>query len=294
MDWGRGLIRKLHAAVAPNASMPFISPFVKGWRGYTKPLIHLHHDLAVSWSPKAGCTPTVIWFFQQNDLLKAALAHHAFAHRYRTEIHMRSPEYRARNKELMRRRGKGFTLLRVVRDPDKRLVSSFRHMVNQPFMDAFAQKKLGINPRETGLSLRDLAKILDGEDMGGAGRVDIHFRPQKHPVWDYDFDRVITLNMDRMDLNGGLSAVEAELGLPQTDFAQLARALKHDARRYARETPYEGEVPIEDFRFRKMRDGSFPKAEFLALPLLQQLARTCYADDFAEVVPGDSAGRLFR
>ena len=296
MDLTRGLIRKVRqsvmAALLPNA--PRFAPIDGAWRGYSWPLIHPQHDLVVSWSPKAGCTPVVIWFFQQIGLLETALAHNAFPHRYRNEVLQRSPGYRARCGDLARSRGKGFTLLRVVRDPDKRLVSSFRHAVNFPLLDALAQEKLGVDLRKAGLSLRQLSRILADEDLGGQGRIDIHFRPQRHPVWAIGFDRVITLNMDRTPLLAGLNAVEAGLDLPVTDFARLDGALSLDTRRYAKDVPYAGKGGLDKHRFTKSRDGSFPKAEFLALPMLQKLAHQHYGGDYAEVATADSAGLIFR
>jgi hypothetical protein len=294
LNWTRGLIRGLRQPFRPAAETVRPPAILLDWKGWSWPLVHPDRNLVVSWSPKAGCTPTVIWFFQQIGLLEAALALNAFPHVYRNAVYHRSPAYRRRCADLARSGGAGFTLLRVVRDPDQRLVSSFRHAVNFPLLDALAQEKLEVDLRRTGLSLRNLARLLDGEDLGGGGRIDEHFRPQRHPVWRMGFDRVITLNMDRTDLNAGLAAVEAALDLPPTDFGSLAGTLSHDTRRYAREARYEGAVPLEKVRFRRKQDGSFPKAQFLALPLLQQLARRHYAGDFAEVASGDSAGRLFR
>ena len=36
---------------------------------------------------------------------------------------------------------------------------------------------------------------------------------QYHPLWDWDFDRVITLNIDQIELDAGLNAVEAAFGM---------------------------------------------------------------------------------
>ena len=298
MDWTKRLVSKLRPAFGANPVPSLIGAQISApapnWQGYSPPLLHPDRNLVVSWSPKAGCTQTLIWFFHQIGVLEAALAHHAFPHNYRMEIYQLSSANRARRNALMVSGGKGYTLLRMVRDPDKRLVSSFRHAVKHPLLDALAQEKLGIDLREKGLSLRNLARILEGEDIGGQGRIDKHLRPQQHPVWAMGFDRVITLNMDRSPLHEGLNAVEAGLDLPHTDFASLAGVLSHDTRRYAKEQPYAGTVPLEKFRFRKNRDGSFPKAEFLALPLLQQLARKHYGGDYPQVATADSAGLLFR
>ena len=296
--WTKRLLSNLRPIVTTTPVLRMIgaqisAPGLLG-QGYSWPLLHPDRDLVVGWSPKAGCTPTLIWFFHQIGVLDAALARNSFVHRYRNEVYHRSAVYHARCRALLRSGGKGFTLLRVTRDPDKRLMSSFRHAVNFPLLDGLAQEKLGVDLRETGLSLRNLARLLEDEDISGAGRIDPHFRPQRQPMWAMDFDRVITLNMDRTPLLAGLNEVEAGLNLPVTDFAVLGGALGHDTMRYAREDPYQGAVPLEKHRFRKKRDGSFPKAEFLALPLLQKLARTHYAGDVDAVQTADSAGILLR
>ena len=297
-DWTRVLFDKLrpvlNALPLPDQFKPLNLALEAQWQGYSRPLVHPTRDLVLNWSPKAGCTPTVLWFFHQIGLLDAALARDAFVHYYRMETYNRSPVYHARCRALLRSGGKGFTLLRVTRDPDKRLVSSFRHAVNYPLLDALAQEKLGVDLRQTGLSLRNLARLLEDEDIGGQGQINIHFRPQRHPVCTLEFDRVVTLNMDQTPFLPGLNAVEAGLDLPVTDFALLDGALGDDTQRYAKDTPYQGKVPLEKHRFRKNRDGSFPKAEFLALPLLQKLARRHYGGDYDAVDTADSAGLLFR
>lgn len=289
-DWTRRLLTKLRPA--PEAAPePVLAPGMD-WLGWPWPLLHPDRNLVVSWSAKAGCTPTLIWFFQQLGVLETALAHHRFVHNWRNEVYHKSPAYRARRADLAQSGGAGYTLLRVVRDPDRRLVSSFRHAVKFPLLDDLAHEKLGLDLTKSGLSLRNLERLLADEDLG-SGRIDLHLRPQRHPVWKMGFDRVITLNMDRTGLTEGLAAVEADLDLPRTDFDLLEVAWRDDSRRYARDEPYQGAVPLEDFRFRRRKNAGFPKAQFLALPLLQDLARRHYGGDYPDIASADSAGRLF-
>ena len=268
--WTKRLLSNLRPIVTTTPVLRMIGAQISAagllGQGNSWPLLHPDRDLVVGWSPKAGCTPTLIWFFHQIGVLDAALARNSFVHRYRNEVYHRSAVYHARCRALLRSGGKGFTLLRVTRDPDKRLMSSFRHAVNFPLLDGLAQEKLGVDLRETGLSLRNLARLLEDEDISGAGRIDPHFRPQRQPMWAMDFDRVITLNMDRTPLLAGLNEVEAGLNLPVTDFAVLGGALGHDTMSMRGRSPIRVPCRWKSTGFAKSAMAVSPRQSFWRCP----------------------------
>ena len=81
---------------------------------------------------------------------------------------------------------------------------------------------------------------------------------QYTPLWDMAFDRVITLNLDKVPLDASLNAVERDLGLPVTDFASIAEFRRLRDEHYAIPCRYFGPGPIELRRFRRHETQPFP------------------------------------
>jgi hypothetical protein len=124
---------------------------------------------------------------------------------------------------------------------------------------------------------------------------DAHVRTQYHPLWDLNFDRVITVNMDEIPLNRSLNAIERALRLPRTDFDQLPAFARLRDTHYAQPAAFVSSEPIERFRIgREMAASAFPKAEIAASPLVAEMAARHYAIDLGRVDSGDTAGKLFQ
>ena len=264
-----------------------------------RPLIFPVEKLVVSWSPKAACTHVVAWFFRHQGLLKAAVYYDPWPHRFRSRVYYDTKTYHDAAEAVTRSGGAGWSLLRVTRDPDARMVSIFRHAARSPALWEPIQQRLGIDVRGDGLSLRDFDRFLAGERLLADGEVDIHFRVQAHPSWDMAFERVITLNIDTDALEPGLAEIEAEFSLrragaggrPSVGTARLMQAAAPT--RYARTAEYTGDDPIEEHRFQRSETDAFPKDALLASPLLQEMTRRHHAADIGRVATGDTAGRLF-
>lgn len=261
-----------------------------------RPMIFFKHDIVLAWSPKSACTDLMLWYFAQEGLLDEAMALNPFAHVYRGERYYLSPEYQARARALAASGGRGFTLVRVTRDPAKRLVSVFRYVLRMKFMDPFVAAKIGRDPAQ-GLSLLDLDRTLRAEDLGVHGRINVHCHLQDHPVWHLPFDRVITLNIDSHDMHDGLAQIETALGLRPVSAAEIARHLDKSARRYAEDVDPEGLTgPLEAHLFGRNPKAlrRFPKSALQAHPQVARMAAEHYAIDQRQVASGDTAGVLFQ
>lgn len=260
-----------------------------------RPLVLPRERLVVLWSPKSACTQVLLWVLNREGLLDAALAHHPWPHRYRMEALPRSAPHREAALAVAASGGAGHTLLRVTREPDRRLVSIFRHLLRHPRLLGDLSMKLGRDLGREGLSLADLDRFLVGEDLAAsrARSVNLHLCAQAHPVEALGFDRVITLNVDTDPLEAGLAAVERDLGLAPTRLGEIARAATIRERHHARPVAYRGAEPIETHRFRPTDTRRFPTAALLASPLLQSMARRHHAADRGRVATADTAGRLF-
>jgi hypothetical protein len=234
----------------------------------------------------------VVWFFLKEGLLRAANYYNGWPHNFRAEVYYRSAVYREAARRLTTSGGRGYTLLRLTRDPVKRFVSIFRHVCRHPFIRKELNEKLGFETELQGLSLRDFDHFLTGQKLVLPTDVNFHLCAQYHPVWDLAFDRIITINMDETDLNAGLNDVEREFGLDLTDFTAIQKF--GDLRRvhYSLDAPFAGAGPLETYRFKVSETRSFPKKELERLPLTRELARKHHAIDFGRCETADTRALL--
>jgi hypothetical protein len=277
-----------HQAILAKLTAPFHQPFT------FSPMFITKVDTVVSWSPKSACSHVVLWALMHEGFLAEASQPKELPHRFRIHVYQKRPAFGRQVRRLRRHRGGGQTLLRVTRDPKKRLVSIFRHACRFPFLAPVVRDRLGFDPVVEGLSLSDLDAVLASLDLLSATAADPHVRGQWTPLWEMNFDRTITLNVDDVPLNAGLNAVERSLGLPATSFADVPAFEALRDIHYARPRRFAKGGNIETYRFRREESKRFPKAAILASPLLEQMARRYYARDYAHVGSGDTDRILFQ
>ena len=250
--------------------------------------------MVVAWSPKSACSHVALWTFLHEGLAAEAAAYHAWPHEYRMHVYYKTGRFRRLAQDVAAGGGRGYTLLKITRDPAKRLVSMFRHACRFPFMAEIFRRRLGIDIATAGISLRDFAAALEGLPLVAPTSTDPHICAQYHPVWDWGFDRVITLNIDQIELDPALNALEFEFGLEPTDFAAHAAFGALRQTHYSLPARLDIAGPIEDHRFQLGKVRRFPSAQILASPLIRQLVLSCYAADLGRTDLADSAGTLFR
>lgn len=178
------------------------------------PLLDPQGRFVVLFSPKSACSSVVIWFFHLLGLAEEARAYDEWPHEYRLKRFYKREDYLAARASS---RPESVQVLKVVRDPLRRAVSSFRHALGLGYANAAIRQALGVDVEAQGLSLRQFIDFLQTENLATC---DPHHRQQWHPL-----EAVRTpdqlINIDRSDLFEGLNAFEARLGLPATDFAPL-------------------------------------------------------------------------
>ncbi len=178
------------------------------------PLLDPQGRFVVLFSPKSACSSVVIWFFHQLGLADEARAYGEWPHEYRLKRFYKREDYLAARASS---RPEQVQVLKVVRDPLRRAVSSFRHALGLGYANAAIRQALGIDVETQGLSFRQFIDFLETENLATC---DPHHRRQWHPLEAVRApDQLI--NIDRGDLFAGLNAFEARLGLPATDFTQL-------------------------------------------------------------------------
>jgi hypothetical protein len=270
------LSRKMVAAVgglSPNSDMRrllSVNP---------PPLIHPDARLVVLFSPKSACTSVVIWFFHQLGIAKQAREYHQWPHRYRTEVHYGS----ALHRDACRLNLSGFKVLRVVRDPIDRAASSFRHalayrLANKAFAELLGRTDIGKN----GASFREFLDLLERLDLTAC---DSHYAVQRHPI-ERRLRVTHLINISTEDLFVRLNEVEAEIGLPVTDFAQLEWLHLVRQRIQERRSRYDGADDVTDaYETRLVREqalrGPWPSRKALLTPVARERIARLYAADIA-------------
>lgn len=173
-------------------------------------------NLAVMWSFKAACTTVIKWVFLHDGLLPEALAYGKWIHRYRLRQYQKADRYLQR---LRRFNDRDFQVIKIVRDPLDRAVSSYIHAYLMNYEDESIAKILGrpINAKQR-FSFREFVTFLEQIDLQ---RCNPHHRVQVAPIERHVLFRTKPSTIIKIEhgLDASLNALERSLGLPVTDFA---------------------------------------------------------------------------
>jgi hypothetical protein len=239
------------------------------------PLLSKDKNLVVLWSPKSACTTTYVWFSNLCGFADDVRSYAAWPHRHRQEVYLKSDMYIDSANSGM----KDAHILRIIRDPYSRAVSIFRHALQTHFadidMEAFSGGRISA---EKGYSFQTFLDLLEQLDMR---RVDIHFRPQFHPL---ERERTPThvINISKNDLFAELNAFEAGAGHQQTNFDDLSWLHHLEGKRKAKQEPMEGDAldQVSFTRHQVVKLGQFPSYAQLLTSSARQRIETIYKADF--------------
>jgi len=141
------------------------------------PLLFPPGGIGLIWSAKSACTTSILYYFAVAGLLKEALAYDPWPHKYREKVLPESARYRT---WLMNADPRKLAWVRVIRDPYKRAVSSFRHVLrNANNKDSLLRQELGLDAGQEGLSFDSFLSKLEAIDITACN---IHLRQQHHPL----------------------------------------------------------------------------------------------------------------
>lgn len=171
--------------------------------------------LAIMWSPKAACSTVIKWVLHQNGVLDQALSYGRWIHKYRRDIYQKSAGYLRECKEFQ---AGDYYLVKVVRDPYARAVSSFLAAYRFKYADERISQFLGDEfDVERRFSFRQFVGFLKSEDLHSCNP---HYRLQATsrelaPINRLKPDRVIQIESG---LEKNLAEIESEFGLARTNF----------------------------------------------------------------------------
>jgi hypothetical protein len=256
-------------------------PLDESWTHSLLPLQQKGFPVAVCWSAKSGCTTILKWFLRQTGRLDEALAYSDWVHDYRERQLFTAPTYRWQCERLFKRGRAGTSIIKVIRDPASRAVSSFLHFLrcgadvgNWPHAARVAQWKMIAGLRgQRGVSFRQFLLFVSAQQLIRA-TTDPHFRPQYDGLQDPRVDSFLLLE----DLAAGLRAVEERHGLPHVDLRGLSRSSHHNPPSASHAWPTEAAAFVADHHTLDEL-GTPPTEAFLDADTLT-LVHTAYWADY--------------
>lgn len=234
-------------------------------------LVNSNKGIALLWVPKSGSTFAVKWFFNQLDLLDEALIYHSSVHKFRTDIYRISDMHRESLASFFENPS-NYYVIKVVRNPLKRAVSSYVHANRFGFADKEISKVVGreITSQER-FSFREFVSYLDSVNIN---KCNIHCRPQVDPYEQRGIikvDRIIDLEHAVTELRH----LEMEFNLKNTNLENLARSRHHTKR--TNEVGFCGDTKY--FFYRKKKNMLPQTKYFYDENILRRICQI-YAEDF--------------
>lgn len=187
------------------------------------PLVHADRRLAVLFSPKAGCTYAVKWFFRHTGLLETATFYDPWVHAFRNRVFYQSKGYRPR--AMLE---PGFRVAKFVRNPYERAVSSYIHAIRAANLDEPMARFLGrpvTGPRR--FSFREMVAWLESEPLT-ARRRDPHVKTQVHELERTGFAPTRIVRVE--EAASVVPRLERDWGLADTSADGLTRSGHHTSR----------------------------------------------------------------
>jgi Sulfotransferase family len=182
-----------------------------------RPLLLGSAKLGIIWSAKSACTTVLLWYLWHRNLLQAADAYDSWPHNFRNRILYSDETYRTWASQMD---VGSWTWLRVIRDPYKRAVSSYRHALVNGYESRKMSRRLK-RPPEAGYSFEEFLDYLLRIDIATCN---LHHKRQFHPLEELVTPSRI-INVDKVDLMHCLAEIDAVLEAPQEPVESLRGAV---------------------------------------------------------------------
>jgi hypothetical protein len=248
--------------------------------GVHPPLVTEDFPIAVCWSPKSGCTTMLRWFLFQTGLLEESEAHHWWPHLYRMNVLCVRPGYHRLCQQVLAERTK--FVIKVVRDPARRAVSNFLHLLTQavdmphdPGWQAVQAWRRDVGMQgERSISFEQFMLYLVSPRRPGAF-FDLHLAPQ----WCAGQDPAVELLIPLEHLTPHLRDLERRFSLEAAPLERLSQSVHHHPAAAGHGWPDEAaRLAVEPEALRTL--GAPPPKIFLD-DCMRQLIRTAYHEDYA-------------
>jgi hypothetical protein len=232
------------------------------------PIIYPAKKLALLFSAKAGCTFAVKWFFFQMGLLPGAEAYDPWVHKYRIEVYYRSPDYRKYCMRLLRNE---ITVIKIVRDPFARAVSSYIHALKHGYENKAVSLFLGrTHDTDFSFSFSEFLRYLSAVNLM---KCNVHHRLQ---VQGPELAGILKVS-EVVKLEEGearITAIEEKYGLLHSRPSAFSASPHHVSRQ-------DSGGFYGDHRFPgNAKNSTFPQNRNFYNDLLRERVRVLYRNDF--------------
>ncbi|NDY96291.1 sulfotransferase family 2 domain-containing protein [Wenzhouxiangella limi] len=249
-----------------------------------RPLIDDHHRTVISWSAKAACTRVLIWHYERLGLIDEALQYHHWPHKYRMNVLYKSRRYVEGRKKLIREGPPLWDYVKVVRDPVKRCVSSYRHALAHGYADKNMSAVLGKKiDHKYGFSYATFLEYLKGINIS---RCDVHHQLQAHPLDKIKFGRTWLVHIDEYDLDTELASIDSAQGVMLNRKDSVAGDfVRKDAHRYAIGKRKSDSFDVDQWLrpLRKSDTASWPKQALEKAPEAREIVGKLYGHDYRTI-----------
>jgi len=243
------------------------------------PLIDSERRVVLIWTPKVASSTAAIWFFTAAGSADEAEAFDPNPHRYRQIVHYGSELYRRGLADDLR----DYRVLRIVRDPWTRSVSSYRHALWVGYHDEAVAERLGrpVNGRK-GFSFNEYLDLLEGVGLENAN---LHDFVQRHRVEDVLAPSTI-IRLPEDDLFESLAAFERDNGLPVTDLSSTGWIERVEGPRRAGTGGHPDDGPDAQLSRREAaKQGAWPGSQSLLTEQTRARISALYAVDVEAYFP---------
>lgn len=227
--------------------------------------------IALLWSAKSGSYSITKWFFFQMGLLEQAEAHARFVHKYRTEVYYNLPFYKEQLADVVK---DDYTILKLIRNPYTRAVSSYVHAIRHRYIDKpvarYLKRKVDV---ENKFSFEEFLLYLS--EACYIKRCNIHHQQQYSPL---EQNRFLEVNymIHLENIEEDLRRVEADLDLPAYEFEPSSKSPHHTTR-------YETKKFCGKTRFTRdalMNGANVPHFQAFYNERLKTMVEKIYSADF--------------
>jgi hypothetical protein len=252
------------------------SPLKKLLLHEPRPLIHIPEGFGVFWSAKSASKAITYWFLSRQDLIEQAGNFPGRPHRFRSEVARKMPHH---NEWLAACDPLAMDWLRIIRNPYRRAVSSYRHALGHDYEDERLHQVMGISLADRGLAFDEFLDYLLMIDIAACNK---HHAQQWHPLEAHVALRRV-INLDKEDLLEGLETFEKVIGakpLSPDAKRRMLEELARDSARYTKPLSCDPGVHVATRFTRAQALGSWPNYDAFLTSDTRRKIEQIYAKDF--------------
>lgn len=174
-----------------------LDELIEKWPRNILPLVDFDRKIGLIWTARSACSLSVLWYYAITGQIEDAVNFNPWPHKFRQKKLNQIIIEKAKSSPL---KTQDITWVRVMRDPFKRAISSYRHFVKHLIEEEKVDALFGIKTRELGLSFEEFLQYLSTTQIQ---MCDLHFRQQWCDAEEF-CQKVKIINADRSDLKKSL------------------------------------------------------------------------------------------